>query len=495
MCICYIFDNINFDAEFSFTNELRFLRDGNLQQISSAVDFSFDTFWNARSIRCLFSDIRNRGYPSGSVLVNDHRYVEGKNQFLREFVNWKGVSRQTVRYKRDDGVTEVFGHIVADFQGLLLRHDESGNLGSKTGAESSFSAANEFEIRDNLVVNQHLSPIGARLAPSLERLLQSQNGKRLISSVAAPNELDPKVTQGGEAIVCGMLDGAALYASELGRWGGKTEDLHPVRHMIIYAGNSSAQLGRLERRLHILGELRHAALLDYDNVGREGSAKNEPSEISSASRKIRDLGQELDNAIKSEGTRFEISIEQLNEFVKKLNVINSSCAGALLYRVEQSRYYAQSYRELVSHLRVTKVGEFQPYTEFVKRYFYHMFDRIDRVGKRYENMGRRIDRLLYYKQAESSDAHQKVLKGQLDTLNSNASRAGHLLETAENVGWLIAVYYIGSALQKALEHRGLEIPDEFFYVWMASLIIFGFKAARVARKAVSSESKKRWINI
>jgi uncharacterized membrane protein (DUF485 family) len=152
-----------------------------------------------------------------------------------------------------------------------------------------------------------------------------------------------------------------------------------------------------------------------------------------------------------------------------------------------------------------KIGEFQPYDEFVKRYFFHMFDRIERVARRYENMGRRIDRLLFYKQAESADSYQKAvatsvqrLVGVTDALKANTARSGHLLETGENVGWLIAIYYVGSAIKlvypeyikaymKPLLNGSLhDLEGAVGVGWIVGMAVFVLKAVLTARKMIAA---------
>jgi hypothetical protein len=263
----------------------------------------------------------------------------------------------------------------------------------------------------------------------------------------------------------------------------------------------------------VLGELRHAAVLDYDNVGSDHESgraghNNSDNAISSASRRIRDLGKFVDHTTRKYTDpvtgRMDIDIRKLNRFVTELGEINSGTGDSLLFRAEQARYYSQTYRDLVDHLRVIKIGEFQPYNEFVKRYFFHMFDRIERVARRYENMGRRIDRLLFYKQAESADSYQKAvsasveqLVGVTDALNANTSKSGHLLETGENVGWLIAIYYIGSAIKlvyptyikdylKPLLKGSLhDVEGAVSVGWIVGMAVFALRAVFVARKMIA----------
>jgi hypothetical protein len=232
----------------------------------------------------------------------------------------------------------------------------------------------------------------------------------LIRSIA---DIHPEIesTAGGEAVICGMLRGKALYAAALGQWGEGVERIQPIRHLLVYSGHSHAQLGRLLRRMHILGELRHAALIDYDpDPESERQGGSAPASLRKglrdASRAIAALSGDLTSRT-GEITISRAPIEQLKEYVAELASISQMVDGGLTYRVEQSRFYAHEFKQTIKHLRLIRIGDWQAYDDFVERYVMHLFARIDRIGNRYEALGRRLDRLLFFAQAKLLDSYTK----------------------------------------------------------------------------------------
>lgn len=241
----------------------------------------------------------------------------------------------------------------------------------------------------------------------------AQVNEALIRHIA-DSKPEAETTEKGEAVVCGMLQGKALYAAALGEWSEDAERIQPIRHLLVYAGASYSQLGRLLRRMHILGELRHAALIDYDpDSGDEQTGEIAPDEkkgMRDASRAIAILSRDL-TAQTREITVSDSPIEKLQGFVSDLAGISQMVNGGLTYRVEQSRYYAREFKDTIKHLRVTRVGDWQAYDDFVERYIMHLFARIDRIGNRYEALGRRLDRLLFFAQAKLLDSYTKSVDG------------------------------------------------------------------------------------
>jgi hypothetical protein len=242
--------------------------------------------------------------------------------------------------------------------------------------------------------------------------------------------------RGGEPVVCGMLDGKALYAASLGEWGPGIERPQPIRHLLVYAGHSYSQLGRLVRRMQVLGELRHAAILDYGPDGL-GAKKG----LREASREIRVLGGQLTAAtsdITADAGRLNASktlgkeigtMTRLSYFINELAGISGIVDGGLTHRIEQSRYYANEFQAAIKHLRLVRIGDWQPYDDFVQRYILHLFARIDRIGNRYEALGRRVDRLLFFQQAKLLDGYTASVDATVQEIRQatgDLSKAAHL---------------------------------------------------------------------
>ncbi len=149
--------------------------------------------------------------------------------------------RQWALQSDDPACSRAVGELVADFRTILLYPRENWELDKPSLEFARIAISQESQI-----------------APEI--LAFASEHQQLIREVSGSNH------SGGEPILCGMAGGQALYVSELGQWGADAREINPIRLMLVYAGHSDAQLGRLMRRLHVLGELRHAAVLDWDRT-------------------------------------------------------------------------------------------------------------------------------------------------------------------------------------------------------------------------------------
>jgi hypothetical protein len=173
------------------------------------------------------------------------------------------------------------------------------------------------------------------------------------------HDAESAATDDANAVLCGMLDGAAVFGTGLKPANGRNDN--PLRYFVLYDGFSSMQLGRLIRRLHVLVELRMAALLDLEK-------------LRGASDAIRAAGYESD----------------LDRLTVAYAAITGSLAGGLNYRISQSRYYTSVYREKLQDLRIVRMEGWQPYDEFVRRTVFRDFNFVDQIGYRYEALGNRM---------------------------------------------------------------------------------------------------------
>jgi Protein of unknown function (DUF3422) len=376
------------------------------------------------------------------------------------------------------------GTLITDFRGIIICPDHKWKVD-----EPSLDKATLRKLPGR---RPRLDEVLAEFADTHKRLIRRvadpgapEAGGKAESAAGAPKS---GRDVGGEAVVCGMLDGKALYAASLGEWGKGSPAPHPIRHLLVYSGHSAAQLGRLVRRMQVLGELRHAALLDYDPYPNEGPAPaSRPGDrpkisLRDAGRRISALSRELARATTKAGT----PMASLQSIVATMAQISEDVDGGLIYRVEQSRYYAHELQRAITHLRLVRVGDWQPYDDFVQRYILHLFARVDRIGNRYEALGRKVDRLLFVKQAELLDSYTKSVNRTVREIDSattalNASaleqiRASEkqvsLLEDAELFAAVFLIYYVGSVFYHFLEagERGHSPGGEVFLLGWAILI-------------------------
>jgi hypothetical protein len=422
-----------------------------------------------------------------------------------------------------DGNSETWemGTLITDFRSLVLHVDDGSPMtGPFQGADSAGPASTPA-----------LDP---KLAEFLER------HRPLVDMIAGASEPETRLNSGGEAVVCGMLDGKALYVAQLGQWGKDVEPVQPIRHLLVHAGRCPDQLGRLVRRMHVLGELRHAAMLDYDPATPgDSEPKAGKGCLRDVSRRLRALGRTLNDVtlkvtapappagngaaqpLKPPGGS---SMAELKGIVHELAEISQLVEGSLTYRVEQSRYYAAEFARSIEHLRVVRVGDWQPYDDFVKRYILHLFARIHRIGNRFEALGRRVDRLLFYKQAELLDGYTDQVaatladirsgvaqmrdsaRGQADAttglrLSADAQKVASdrqvdLLRKAEAFAFVFLCYYVGSTGLKLVEAFHSEIAKTaLISVWATATAVAVYNLVRHFRSARRRLSKPSSSNV
>jgi uncharacterized membrane-anchored protein len=269
--------------------------------------------------------------------------------------------------------------------------------------------------------------------------------------------------------------------AELGR---RSPDvrIEPVRHLLVFAGSSFSQVGRLVRRLHVLGEFRHAALLDYDNEDKV--------DLKKVSRTLRLLGREVDRVFTmSPATR----IADLPALLKDMNRLQANAAETgVLYRIEQSRYYAGEFKRTLPHLRTVRVDDWQSYDDFVARYIYQLFARIDRVGTRYDGLMRRLSLLTTFSLATEIRSYQENVKDALGHLTEAArqlktaaeqqvgvsEKQRSLLAEASFIALAFLCYYAGSVFRHGFPGGadGEHVPRWYDRSWIAVMAALSFLA-------------------
>jgi hypothetical protein len=373
------------------------------------------------------------------------------------------------RQRDDPASSRKIGELVADFRAIILFPREEWNLGDPSLEFGRIAISDETQI-----------------APEI--LAFASEHQALIRHVAGSHH------EGGEPILCGMAGGQALYVAELGQWGVKTQAINPIRLLMIYAGHSHAQMGRLLRRLHVLGELRHAAVLDWD-LSSIGSTKD----LRTASFKLRELSDRVDSAT------LDSSTTEVSKILRDFAQISMGVEGGLSYRIERSRSYANSFLDTLPHLRITRIAGWQPYDDFINRYIGLLFGRIHRIGLQYDELGRRIDRLIDKERGNRLEAYQGEVQKtlvHLDTLiyemRKDADRQLDLLGNAELFAIIFGLYYLGSILRYALYETHRHLLDVFGWqvdydiAWIVSgAVLSAYLGFRLLRTMLRRRAEKK----
>ncbi len=294
------------------------------------------------------------------------------------------------------GFADLPGRVFINIRGLALCQPHVNRpLSLRPHRETEVPTSEMTAQRQARIVNDVLRQFVDRRPNFFAAALGSSEGTEL--SIRDANK-----------VMCGVLDGAAIFGTSLRQKPGAPTS--PLRFFIIYDGFKSEQLGRMIRRLHVVAELRMAALVDLEKMR-------------SASEAIRDAG----------------GLSDLSKLGPIYSTIGEMCTGGLLYRINQSRYYAQVYRERLQDLRIVRIEGWQPYDEFVRRTIYRDFDFIDRLGARYAQLGERISRLVARELADN------IQKNQLASLGVQ-SELMWLQTFAEPIGTAAFIYYVGQIL-------------------------------------------------
>ena len=381
---------------------------------------------------------------------------------------------------------------ILDFRGVYLDCDPNGSVSDPAGLHRPLSRNSMWPVLCAKFADHRRDLIDHAIGRSKERKNQKNSG---------------------EPVFCTMLDGDALYLAELGRRNDRG-CVEPLRHLLVFADPPSSQVGRLVRRLHVMGELRHAALFDYDN--------GDASDLKGVSRELRHIGPEIDKVFGSNGETMatgkgEAGEEPLAEISTAINLVAALKASnhqdGVTYRVQQSRYYAEQFRKGLRHLRTGRIPGYQSYDDYVSRFIFQAFARIDGIGNRYEAMLRRLNLAATYKTAVEINRYQQDMRSilaavrasgtrngeLLETVNRTSQRQNELLETAEKIALAVLAYYAGSAahtglkdlsgyLKPALDWAGISaatahvILDAVWLFVVVFLAIYAVRAIRISAK-------------
>jgi len=199
---------------------------------------------------------------------------------------------------------------------------------------------------------------------------------------AAAKRIEPNI------ILSQMLDGSAIYGSALGnpltrRSRGKLGkgDPLPITYFTIYNGDSVHQLGRLIRRLHLIGELRLAALLDAETIIKLGSP-------------LRRLSGLVSNLLNDGTGRTRLGKREFNAALQLYSRIGNMCHGGFLYRMARASYYYDALQVRIADVRAERIRGWQSYPDFMNRHFDQRFRSMRSTGERYVEVGKRIQRLF-----------------------------------------------------------------------------------------------------
>lgn len=145
------------------------------------------------------------------------------------------------------------------------------------------------------------------------------------------------------------------------------------------------QVGRLIHKINLVGTLRFFAIRNLSDIRRAGFR------LMIASRYLDQISthRRFDDPSVAKTTRAD-----LNAVFQTLAGVNSSVPYGLSYRISRSRAAVSTIKVLLDDLRVKRIPGWQPYDEFLRRRLFTVFDTIDSVGARIDQVRKNANNVL-----------------------------------------------------------------------------------------------------
>lgn len=340
---------------------------------------------------------------------------------------------------------EQIGHSkrLAEFRGLIVGVGDEPV--APPGEEPLFAdAKRNFDTTTTAALDEKLSDFLDERKEFLHRFLRT--GGKLEDRRSSKGAALSSTT---EAVLCGMLGGEAIYASPI------LSDKSDVRYLVAFAGKTASQLGRFVRRLHTMGELRLYVLIDLNSgdgvdeaLASEWSERDRPGGLRRAGQALRRLGAKVTRAFAEDK---EIPIEEVAGISREYNAVSSLVGGGIIYRTERSQQFSRTFKDRLEDLRIVPLAGWQAYDAYVRRYQYHEHEFIAGIGRRFAQLGARIDRLMFLRQAQYNDKYQETSNNILKESQGTLKGIEKLQERAEDIGLLAGTYYGPQVLVHCLE--------------------------------------------
>jgi hypothetical protein len=217
------------------------------------------------------------------------------------------------------------------------------------------------------------------------------------------DDTDPDNT----GVFCLLHRGDALYGANLGHLkeseASEGSDSYAVDYFLIFHGDSSEQMGRLIRLLHVLGEQRHAALFDRKDLRCAGIVLRELANLWSVGIYLGDSKNDQ---------RRQVTLEKELYF----KYLTQLCCGDLSYRLGRADFYSRSFRERINDLGCLRIPGFQRYDDFIRRNLYPHFERHTSIQRRYES----TQGAMQYLDGKKNLLSDQERQGSIDALTAAA---------------------------------------------------------------------------
>lgn len=261
--------------------------------------------------------------------------------------------------RKGAGATDT-GRVFADFRGVVMRGDDTGEHGGLS-LESHRAEPVGKPYPDEWPVKS--------LLPAIWPFLTVEKG------------LDLKRR---EFTASFMLRKRAVYITALGPQPPAEMGFTcaPLSYLLIARPMSDWQLGTLVDRLHYMGSVRLAALMELPALRRAGANLRETEHEAESAREA------LDAKWTQKALRHYRRAQDLVAHTDKRK--QPIFWEGLQFRVERSRYYIQRFDDFSRFLETSPIEGFQQYDHFVRARLGFNYDYIDRLGRRQDRAVRSI---------------------------------------------------------------------------------------------------------
>lgn len=203
-----------------------------------------------------------------------------------------------------------------------------------------------------------------------------------------------------EFVAARIVQGRAIFISPLGSRSlhnerddpdltKNTQPRRSTRFAVLTKGRlNSRQIGRIVAQIANLGTLQIIALKDVRTMRAVGTAVRLQDDYLDA------CGKELKQAIESRRfvpSSLEVRLCQLES---KLDSIANLPTGGLAYRIFRSKYYANEFDRRLRNLGATPIPKWQTPEIFYAKRLFSVFDYVQNVGGRMDELRRRISDTL-----------------------------------------------------------------------------------------------------
>ena len=192
----------------------------------------------------------------------------------------------------------------------------------------------------------------------------------------------------------------------------------PLNYFLVARPISDWQLGALVDRLHFMGTVRLAGLMEL-----------QPLRIAGAN--LRDVEKEAGRARKAiEDNDTDLAYDHYKRVIALLAHKDARHQpifhAGLQYRVERSRYYVKRFADFVPFLGMSQIEGFQHYEHFVRSRLGGIYDYIDRLGYRQERASggaTAIFQAISLRQAVEANKQNSVISSTIEKLQTKAEIA------------------------------------------------------------------------